>query len=147
MPSELTDEQFARLLDFRVSLRRFARWSQDAAEGAGLSPAQHQLLVAIRGHRGGRGPTIADVSRYLLIRHHSALGLVQRAQAAGLVERHGDPDDQRLVRLGLTPLGDQRVHALSALHLEELRRLAPLLQAVVESATAGRGRTPHRQME
>jgi DNA-binding MarR family transcriptional regulator len=120
----LDDETYARLLALRTGLRRFLRWSGTQATAAGLTPAQHQLLLAVRGHRDPRGPTISDVADVLLLRHHSAVGLVDRAEAAGLVTRVGDAEDHRLVRLQLTPLGAERLEALSALHLEELRRLA-----------------------
>jgi DNA-binding MarR family transcriptional regulator len=117
-----------------VALRRFLHWSEQQAAGAGLTAAQHQLLIAVRGHRDKAGPTITDIANYLSVRHHSAIGLVERARALGLVERHRDERDQRLVRVRLTPLGDERVHALAALHLRELRRLAPLLDALVEAS-------------
>jgi len=94
------------------------------ARAAGLTPAQHQLLLAIRGHPDPRGPTIGEVADYLLLRHHSTVGLVDRADAAGLVTRTRDGDDHRVVRLRLTRTGAEHLEALSALHLEELERLA-----------------------
>jgi DNA-binding MarR family transcriptional regulator len=121
---------YERLLDFRTGLRRFLRWSAEQAAAAGLTPAWHQLLLAIRGHRDPAGPTIGDVAGYLLIRHHSAVELVDRAVAAGLVERRQDADDLRAVRLGLTTDGADRLARLAALHVEELRRLAPQLEAL-----------------
>jgi DNA-binding MarR family transcriptional regulator len=72
---------------------------------AWLTPAQHQLLLAIRGHSDSRGPTVGDVADSLLLRHHSAVGLVDRAAAAGLVERGPDPDSLSVVRLHLTRQG------------------------------------------
>lgn len=132
MPRSLSDKQFGKLLEFRVALRTFMRWSEGQAAAVGLSAAQHQLLVAIRGHQGESGPTITDVAAYLLVRHHSAVGLIDRAQAGGLVERYADPEDQRVVRLRLTSPGRDRVEALAATHLEELRRLAPLLDMLVK---------------
>jgi DNA-binding MarR family transcriptional regulator len=72
---------------------------------------------------------MSDVANYLLVRHHSAVELVDRAEAAGLLERRPDPEDHRLVRLVLTPTGSNKVSSLSRLHVEELRRLAPLLEA------------------
>jgi DNA-binding MarR family transcriptional regulator len=120
----LTDADYEDLLTLRTGMRRFLRWSEQQAEAAGLTPAQHQLLLAIRGHPDSRGPTIGEVADYLLLRHHSAVGLIDRADAAGLVKRVRDPDDHRLVRLQLTAAGRQRLDALSAQHLEELQRLA-----------------------
>src|SRR4051795_3101249 len=100
-----TDEDYQRLLDLRSGLRRFLRWSQDQARAAGLTPAQHQLLLAIRGHPDERGPTVGEVAGYLLLRHHSAVGLVDRAEGAGLVAREQDADNLSVVRLRLTAHG------------------------------------------
>jgi len=132
MPSQLEDGDYRRLLQFRVDLRRFLHWSEEQAEKAGLTPAQHQLLLAIRGHHGagGEGPTIGDVAGYLLLRHHSAVGLVDRAVKAGLVERREDPVDRRMVRLSLSVLGSRTLEQLSELHLEEIKRLAPRIQVI-----------------
>jgi DNA-binding MarR family transcriptional regulator len=129
----LSDEQFGRILEFRVALRRFGRFSEEQAALMDMTAQQHQLLLAIRGHGDGRGPTIADVARHLMIRHHSVVGLVDRAQDLGLVERRGDADDHRLVRLALTPLGEERVNALALAHLKELRKLAEVLGALLEA--------------
>jgi DNA-binding MarR family transcriptional regulator len=134
MPRSLTDNQFARLLEFRVALRRFQHWSERKAADAGLTSAQHQLLVAVRGHPEAAGPTISDLAGYLFIRHHSAIGLLQRVEALGLVRRNADDTDQRVVRVRLTPQGAARVEALTPAHLTELRGLAPLLDALEDLA-------------
>jgi DNA-binding MarR family transcriptional regulator len=133
--SPLSDEQFARILEFRVALLRFGRFSEEQAAQYEMTAAQHKLLLAIRGHPGPKGPTIADVSRYLLTRHHSTVGLVDRTQELGLIERQRDQDDARLVRLALTPLGHERVNALSKAHLKELHRLAEVLGALLDGDT------------
>jgi DNA-binding MarR family transcriptional regulator len=133
MPATLDDADYQRLLQFRIGLRRFLHWSEEQAEKAGLTAAQHQLLLAVRGHdggTGGAGPTIGDVAGYLLLRHHSAVGLVDRAVKAGLIERHEDPMDRRVVRLRLSPLGTHTLEQLSELHLEEIKRLAPRIRAI-----------------
>src|SRR5919109_122574 len=106
-----TDEDYRRLLELRTGLRRFLRWSEEQAQAAGLTPAQHQLLLAIRGHSDERGPTVGDVAGYLLLRHHSAVGLVDRAEAAGLVTREQDPDNLSAVRLRLTDKGARQLAA------------------------------------
>jgi uncharacterized protein YeaO (DUF488 family)/DNA-binding MarR family transcriptional regulator len=128
----LSDEVYARLLALRTGLRHFERWSEGQARAAGLTPAQHQLLLAVRGHSDPRGPTIGEVADYLLLLHHSAVGLIDRADAAGLVSRARDEEDHRVVRLHLTSDGAERLEALSALHLEELARLAPQLPGAWE---------------
>ena len=119
---ELTDEDYSRLLELRDGLRRFLHWSEQQAREAGITPAQHQLLLAVRGHPGGR-PTLSDISAHLLLRHHSAVGLVDRAVAAGLVTRCGDDDDHRVVHVALTPRGERTLAALTAEHKEELERI------------------------
>ncbi|MCB1015236.1 MAG: winged helix-turn-helix transcriptional regulator [Acidimicrobiales bacterium] len=119
--SRLTDADFERLLMFRDGLRRFLRWSEDQAKAVGLTGSQHQLLLAVRGHRGP--PSIGEVAQHLLLRHHSVVELVDRAVAAGLVERIHDVDDQRVVRIRLSDSGVRKVEALAGAHLEELSRL------------------------
>ena len=121
-----TDADYGRLLDLRDGLRRFLHWSEVQAKEAGLTAAQHQLLLAIRGH--GSAPSVGDVAAHLLLKHHSAVELVDRAERAGLVHRELDPDDQRVVRLALTDDAEQRLAALAAAHLEQLSRLRPSLQ-------------------
>ncbi|MGH9109894.1 MAG: MarR family winged helix-turn-helix transcriptional regulator [Acidimicrobiales bacterium] len=121
---KVPDDAYARLLSLRTGLRHFERWSSRQAEAAGLTPAQHQLLLVVRGHDDPRGPTIGEIADYLLLRHHSVVGLVDRAEGAGLVHRTREETDHRVVRLRLTAAGAKRLEALSALHLEELDRLA-----------------------
>jgi DNA-binding MarR family transcriptional regulator len=127
----LTQLDFERLLEFRVTLRRFQRWSEDQAQAAGLTHVQHQLLVAIKGHPGGEPPTVGDLAGYLLLRPHSTVELVDRAELAGLVQRTRDPADGRVVRVRLTPEGDQIVQQLTRAHLERLRELATVLDEFV----------------
>jgi DNA-binding MarR family transcriptional regulator len=136
----LTDADYEDLLALRTGLRRFLRWSEQEAEGAGLTPAQHQLLLAVRGHTDRRGPTVGEIADYLLLRHHSAVGLVDRAEQAGLVVRSRDETDHRIVRLQLTAKGTKTIESLSEQHLEELRRLARTVPA------AWRGLLPHQPL-
>ncbi|HET7588620.1 MAG TPA: MarR family transcriptional regulator [Solirubrobacterales bacterium] len=125
--SSVSDEDYRRLLGFRTGLRRFLRWSEDEASAAELTPAQHQLLLAVRGHPAPAGPTVGEVAEYLVLRHHSVVELIDRAEKGGLVERVGDEEDHRVVHLRLTAEGEDRIEQLSRLHLEEISRLAPLL--------------------
>jgi DNA-binding MarR family transcriptional regulator len=122
MSRTLSDADYHGLLAFRDQLRLFLHWSEQQAIAHGVTPAQYQLLLAIRGHPTGT-PTISDVAEHLLLRHNSVVGLVDRAVAANLVERRADPDSQRVVRLQLTSLGARRLRVLAALHLAEVRRL------------------------
>jgi DNA-binding MarR family transcriptional regulator len=101
-----------------------------------LTHAQHQLLLAIRGHDDARGPTIGEVAEHLLVRHHTAVELVDRTQLLGFITRRRDRRDGRVVRLALTAKGRRKVNALSGAHVEELRELAPILTALVEDASS-----------
>ncbi len=139
--TELAQHDYTSLLEFRTALRRFERWSEEQARRVGLTTAQHQLLLAVKGHPDDRGPTIGQVAEYLIVRHHSAVGLVDRAVEAGLVMRVRDTDDSRAVRLALTGQGEQRIGQLSELHLTELRRLAPVLDHLT-ATTQVPARTP-----
>jgi DNA-binding MarR family transcriptional regulator len=131
--ADLTHEDYANLLRFRTALRRFESWSRDQAQQAGLTHAQHQLLLAVKGHDGPEGPTIGEAAEYLNIRHHSAVGLVDRVERAGLLRRAQDAVDARAVRLRLTALGEERIAQLTELHVVELKRLAPVLRHLVTS--------------
>jgi DNA-binding MarR family transcriptional regulator len=135
MSSSLTDADYSGLLAFRDQLRRFLHWSEQQAVEAGITPAQYQLLLAVRGHPGGT-PTVGEVADHLLLRHHSVVGLIDRAEAAGLVERRPDPGDHRLVRLRLTATGARVLRRLAGLHLDELRRRPPTLDAAVLDGAA-----------
>jgi DNA-binding MarR family transcriptional regulator len=118
-----------------VTLRRFLRWSEDQADAAGLTPAQHQLLVAIKGHPGPEPPAIRDLAEYLLLQSHSTVGLVDRAEAAGLVRRQQDDKDARVVRVYLTGEGNRLVRDLTTAHLAELRNLAGALNNLIQVTT------------
>jgi DNA-binding MarR family transcriptional regulator len=121
---ELSDGDYRALARFRHALRAFLRFSEDAAREAGLTPHQHQMLLAIRGWAGpAAAPSIRDLADQLQLQHHSVVELVDRAAEAGLVVRSTDPDDRRRQRLTLTDLGARQLAALTAAHRHELRRV------------------------
>ncbi|HET7386513.1 MAG TPA: MarR family winged helix-turn-helix transcriptional regulator [Nocardioidaceae bacterium] len=122
-----SDKDYERLLAFRTRLRRFDQWSRDAAAERGLTHAQHQLLLAIRGHRDPAGPTVGDLAEALFVKHHTVSELIDRTQALGLVVRVRDEHDNRRVHLRLSVEGQSVLQKLTAVHLDELRRVAPLL--------------------
>lgn len=129
----LTNEDYRRLAELRYGLRIFLHWSAEQAKSAGLTPTQHQLLLAVRASREERGPTVSDIAAVMLIRHHSVVELVDRAQEAGLITRERDPDQQSMVRLRLSALGAAKLASLSELHLRELAQLAPTMRALLEA--------------
>ncbi|HEY5430231.1 MAG TPA: MarR family winged helix-turn-helix transcriptional regulator [Solirubrobacteraceae bacterium] len=126
----LSDHDYQRLAELRFGLRTFLHWSAERAKSAGLTPAQHQLLLAVRGSVQDRGPRLGDIADILLIRHHSAVELVDRAQEAGLIERERDPDLHSVVRVGLTARGAAMLASLSEQHLRELAQLAPTMRGL-----------------
>jgi DNA-binding MarR family transcriptional regulator len=119
MTPEPTDEDYRRLLELRTGLRRFLRWSEQQARAAGLTPAQHQLLLAIRGHGDERGPTVGDVADYLLLRHHSAVGLIDRGPSTRTGQRNPDANSESVVRVTLTAQGETQLDALVGNAIEQ----------------------------
>ena len=128
-----TRADFERLLGFRVALRQFERWSDGQAREAGVTHVQHQLLLAIKGHAGSAPPAVGDLAGYMLLRPHSTVELIDRAQAAGLVTRVPDGTDGRVVRVRLTDQGDQILRELTQAHLERLHNLAAVLDDLVNA--------------
>ena len=140
----LSQADFTRLLRLRTGLRRFLRWSEQQAKAAGLTSAKHQLLLAVRGHPDPSGPTVGEIADYLLLRHHSAVGLIDRAAADGLVKRNPDAVNRTVVRITLTSTGTEKLDRLSEAHLEELAHLAPTMRALWRALDKVDGQSAHR---
>ena len=132
----LDQSDFEHLLALRTGLRQFLHWSEQQAKAAGMTPGQHQLLLAVKGHPDPAGPNVGDVANYLMLRHHSAVGLIDRAVAAGLVTRTPDAANHSSVRLALTPFGLEKLDRLSETHLEELKHLAPAMRSLWDALDA-----------
>ncbi len=129
------------LARFRYALRKFERSSEQVVRRAGLTPQQHQLLVGVAGFTGTDSVTITDIAEFLQVRHHSAVGLVDRAEEAGLVRREVNPDDQREVYVALTGDGQRKLRTLAALHRKELsglRRSLDIFRLERDNAAAAR---------
>ncbi|HJS94971.1 MAG TPA: MarR family transcriptional regulator [Solirubrobacteraceae bacterium] len=139
----LEQSDFEHLLELRTGLRRFLRWSEEQAKAAGLTAAKHQLLLAIKGHPDPAGPTIGEVADYLVLRHHSAVGLIDRAEQDGLVTRTPDPVSRSVVRVTLTAAGEGKLDALAEAHLQEITHLAPAMQTLWHALENGDGAVPH----
>ncbi len=106
-------------------------FSEEAAREAGLSARQHQALLAIYGFPGREHLTMGELAERLHVRHHSAVGLVDRLCARGLLRRRRDPLDRRRVQVELSTKGRSSLSALSLSHHDELRRLAPVLKRLL----------------
>ena len=127
---ELHDADYGALADFRFALRQFHAFSDARATEVGLTPQQHQALLTIRGAETGQS-TIGYVAQRLLLKPHSATGLVDRLETLDLVTRHVVPEDRRRAVLHLTDKAHTLLAALSATHREEIRRLKPLLEGLL----------------
>jgi len=136
----LSKQDYVTLASFRYALRCFLRFSEDAATEAGLSTQQHQALLAIRGFPGRDSITVGELAERLQVRHHSAVGLIDRLVSCQLVEREPNSEDRRSVLIRLTETGERTLETLTKAHREELRRTGPklrgLLQTLVENTLA-----------
>jgi DNA-binding MarR family transcriptional regulator len=124
--------EYETLADLRYSLRQFLRFSEEAAHDAGITPQQHQALLAIKGFPEGRQMTIGELAERLQVRHHSAVGLVDRLVSSGAVVRRNGVADRRQVSLALTDRGEKTLEKLSAAHKEQLRRIGPHIEILLK---------------
>jgi DNA-binding MarR family transcriptional regulator len=127
--------EYETLAEFRYALRRFLRFSETAVSSAGLTLQQHQALLFIVGFPGRERITIGELAERLQIRHHSTVGLVNRLEAQGLIERTPDDKDRRQVYICLTERGMALLESLAGIHREELRHLGPELCTLLEQIT------------
>lgn len=129
----MRDADYEALAQFRFQVRGFLAFSEAAAQRQGLTPQQHQALLGIKGFVRPGPATVGDVARFLLIRHHSAVELINRMARLGLITRVADPEDARRVHLKLTRKGEQKLQALSMVNLEELQRAAsPVMRRLLK---------------
>lgn len=124
---DLTAADYRSLGAFRYQIRRFLHFSEASAKAEGLEPQQHQMLLAIRALDEPGGPTVGSLAGHLFIRHHSAVGLIDRLAERGLVERVRGREDRREVKVRLTSRGEGKLRRLSRAHREELRTSGRLL--------------------
>jgi DNA-binding MarR family transcriptional regulator len=124
-PRQLTQDNYQVLAEFRYALLKFLAFSEAAAKEAGLSPKQHQALLAIKGSDGSL-MSVQQLADRLIIQHNSAVELVDRLVESKLVTRVRDPRDGRRAQIGLTPKAEQLLLALSAAHFKELRTIRPI---------------------
>jgi DNA-binding MarR family transcriptional regulator len=135
----LSTADYQALAEFRYQIRRFLRFSEQAARRAGLEPAQHQLLLAVKASAGE--PTVGELAERLQLRHHSVVGLIDRLAEGGLVRRSRASGDRRQVRIRLTAKGEAVLGKLSLEHRSELGGAGSAL-AVSLRAILARQRRP-----
>jgi DNA-binding MarR family transcriptional regulator len=122
--ASVNEPDYQAMAQFRRALRAFLHFSEQSARQAGLTPGQYQLLLVIRGSGVGPSPTVGELADWLKVRHNSVVGLVNRAETAGLVIRTGDSSDHRFQRVALTDKGAAQLSLLAQEHRVELGRLA-----------------------
>ncbi len=132
----LSKIDYESLSAFRYALRRFLRFSEEAAEAVGLTQQQHQALLAIKGFPGRERVTNGELAERLQVRHHSVVGLVNRLEAQGLIVREQGENDRREFYITLTERGAELLERLTAVHQEELRHVAPQLGAILEGLSS-----------
>ena len=123
---------YETLARFRYELRKFQAFSASAASRAGLTAQQHQALLVVRGFSGDGPISVGDLARYMLIRHHTAVELVDRMTRLKVLSREIDGADGRRVLVSLTREGERRLQKLSRIHLEELRAIGPTLTKLLQ---------------
>ena len=137
---DLPHSEYQALGNFRYQIRRFLHFSEGAARAEELEPQQHQMMLTIRSREEPDSPTVGELAESMLLKHHSAVGLVDRLEERGLVQRVRGGDDRRQVRVHLTAEGRDKLARLSTIHREELRSVAPVLVealgALLEGLTA-----------
>jgi DNA-binding MarR family transcriptional regulator len=133
--THITKSHYESLAALRHALRRFLNFSQDTARQYGLTPQQHQALLAIKGFPGRDYVSITELAECLQLRHHSTVGLVDRLTRARLLRRTQSMADRRRVELRLTAQGEKVIEKLSATHLQELRQFGPELHRLIGSIT------------
>jgi DNA-binding MarR family transcriptional regulator len=131
----VSDREYELLASFRHTLRLFLSFSEEAARLVGLTPQQHQALLAIKGFRGQGQVTIGELAEALQIKHHSAVGLVDRLVEQGFATRAPAAEDRRLVRVTLSARGLDLLADLTSAHRRELRRVGPELRAAIARLT------------
>jgi DNA-binding MarR family transcriptional regulator len=131
---------YQSLAELRYQIRRFLRFSEQAARKAGMEPRQHQLLLAIKGLPGEERPRVAVLAERLQLEHHSTVELANRLAQRGYIRRRRDRDDRREVLLGLTPKAENLLQRLSLDHRQELRKAGPELMKALRSVLDTRQR-------
>jgi len=133
---DLTQVEYRALAEFRFRIQRFLHFSEEEARASGLEPRQHQLLLAVKGLPEGQKATIGEISSRLQLRPNSAVELVNRMAAHGLVRRTSSPHDRRQVVVALTASGTAVLRRLALIHRRELESAGPELLKALRAVVA-----------
>ena len=141
----LTLSDYQSLAELRYQIRKFVRFSEQAARHAGIEPRQHQLLLAIKGLPKDARPRIGELAERLQLQHHSTVELANRLARGGYIRRHRDSDDRREVLLNLTAKGENVLRRLTLDHRQELRNAGPTLMKALARVMSGAPRRSTRK--
>ena len=119
----LTKPNFEQLSEFRYQMRRFERFSEQAAQSEGITPLQNLLLLHIKGNPERDWATIGELAERLQAQHHGVVALVSRCEALDLVRRKISETDRRQVEVHLLTAGEQVLSRLAEMHRAELKSL------------------------
>jgi DNA-binding MarR family transcriptional regulator len=128
----MSGEDYQALATFRYALRKFLRFSEEAARRAGITPQQYVAMIAVRGFAERDRLTVSELAERLQVRHHSAVGLIDRMVAQGLMVRQPGGGDRRQVFVTLTARGAELLEPLAAAHRDQLQRIGGDLRQVLE---------------
>lgn len=118
---------------FRYAIRSFLAFSEAGARKMGLTAQQHQALLAIFAHSGPAPMTIGGLAESLIIKNHSAVGLVERLEKKGLVRRSHSPSDRRRIVLEVTSEAEAKLAIISRNNMGELNRRADTFEELLET--------------
>ena len=124
----LTKPDFEQLSEFRYQMRRFERFSEQAAQSEGITPLQYLLLLHIKGYPGRDGASVGELAERLQSQHHGVVALVSRCEALNLVRRQVSETDRRQVEVHLEKAGERVLARLAELHRAELKSLEGAFQ-------------------
>ncbi len=119
-------QDFVAVARFRRALRRLLKFVENLALEEGITPQQHQLLLAVAGHPEREWSSVGELADALQLKHHATVGLVDRCQIAGLVDREQDPGDRRVVRVSLTEKGEGILQRITTRNIDNLRKIGEL---------------------
>ncbi|MGP8199485.1 MAG: MarR family winged helix-turn-helix transcriptional regulator [Limisphaerales bacterium] len=131
-PRQLIKSQYQTLAAFRYALRRFIRFSEEAAVAAGITAQQYQALLAIKGFPARDCVTVGELAERLQLRHHSAVGLIDRLATEKLVVRVPSTKDHRQVLIQVTSRGENVVEKIASVHRQQLKRIGPEIRHLLE---------------
>ena len=134
---DITIDDYRGLAEFRYQLRHFLQFSEVQAREHGIEPQQHQALLALKGLPAGTPPTVSELAKRLVLRHHTTVELINRLELAGFIKRQPDPADGRQILLHVTPRGTAKLRSLSLAHRDELRVKGPELTRALRAILRG----------